>query len=106
MPLIEIGPYLLPNVAAAGPGRQLDRVKTIVRSMTAPEGTFSYDFRRQLSGVEAPEAVRVDMLQDHTGRPCVIECEAVEPSLFFRHGRHAALALADALESEVTNRSS
>ncbi len=50
--------------------------------------------------------VRVDMLQDHTGRPCVIECEAVEPSLFFRHGRHAALALADALESEVTNRSS
>ena len=64
VPLIEIGPYLLPNVAAAGPGRQLDRVKTIVRSMTAPEGTFSYDFARQLSGVEAPEAVRVDMLQD------------------------------------------
>lgn len=50
--------------------------------------------------------VRVDMLEDGEGRPCVIECEAVEPSLFFRHGRHAAQVLAGALESWVATRSS
>ena len=49
--------------------------------------------------------VRVDMLENDEGHPCVIECEAVEPSLFFRHGRHAAVSLAEALEARVALRS-
>ncbi len=40
---------------------------------------------------------RVDFLRDDGGALCVTELELVEPSLFFRHGRHAATKLADAV---------
>lgn len=40
---------------------------------------------------------RVDWLVDDRGEPCLTELELVEPSLFFRHGPHAADALADAV---------
>jgi glutathione synthase/RimK-type ligase-like ATP-grasp enzyme len=50
--------------------------------------------------------VRVDMLENEEGLPCVIECEAVEPSLFFRHGAHAALALVKGMEEAVARKAS
>ena len=40
---------------------------------------------------------RVDFLRDNAGHLCLSELELVEPSLFFRHGGHAASLLADAL---------
>ena len=40
---------------------------------------------------------RVDFLRDAEGALCINEVELVEPSLFFRHGAHAAEALAAAL---------
>lgn len=40
---------------------------------------------------------RVDWLLDDRGRPLLTELEAVEPSLFLRHGPEAADALADAI---------
>ena len=40
---------------------------------------------------------RVDMLRGPDGNPLLIEMEAVEPSLFFRHGRSAAVRLAEAI---------
>lgn len=40
---------------------------------------------------------RVDLLWDDDGHLCLNELELVEPSLFFRHGLHAAERLADAL---------
>lgn len=40
---------------------------------------------------------RVDFLRDARGALHLNELELVEPSLFFRHGPHAAVALADAL---------
>ncbi len=40
---------------------------------------------------------RIDMLRDETGTLRIIELELVEPSLFFRHGPHAADALAEAM---------
>ena len=51
-----------------------------------------------LAALDTPSLLyaRVDLLR-HEGRAAVIEVEAVEPSLFFRHGRHAADRLADAL---------
>ena len=48
----------------------------------------------------APEDLlyaRVDFLRDDAGALCVTELELVEPSLFFRHARHAATKLADAV---------
>ena len=41
---------------------------------------------------------RVDMLRGSDDQPRLIELEAVEPSLFFRHGREAAIRLAEAIE--------
>ncbi len=40
---------------------------------------------------------RVDFLLDESGSPVLNELELVEPSLFLRHGLHAADALAEAL---------
>ena len=40
---------------------------------------------------------RADFLRGPDGAPCITELELVEPSLFFRHGTHAADALADAV---------
>ena len=40
---------------------------------------------------------RVDMLRDESGAMVLNEFEVVEPSLFFRHGPHAAERLAEAL---------
>jgi glutathione synthase/RimK-type ligase-like ATP-grasp enzyme len=40
---------------------------------------------------------RVDMLRDNQGWPVLTELELVEPSLFFRHNREAAHALAKGL---------
>jgi hypothetical protein len=40
---------------------------------------------------------RVDWILDDGGAPLLVELELVEPCLFFRHGRHAAEALADAV---------
>lgn len=38
----------------------------------------------------APLYARVDLLRDNHGRPCVLELELVEPSLFFLHDADAA----------------
>ena len=40
---------------------------------------------------------RVDFLRDNSGQLCLSELELVEPSLFLRHGEHAAALLAEAL---------
>jgi hypothetical protein len=39
---------------------------------------------------------RIDWLLDDDGQPRINEVELVEPSLFFRHGAHAATSLAEA----------
>lgn len=53
---------------------------------------------RPWSGTDAPLLVsRVDLLRLPDGRWCLNELEAVEPSLFFRHGPATAGVLADAL---------
>jgi cystathionine gamma-synthase len=58
--------------------------------------------RRVLAVVDAvPLYARLDFLVDTDGQPRLIELEAVEPSLFFRHGRHAADRLAEALLRRV-----
>lgn len=44
---------------------------------------------------------RADFLWDDAGDSVLTELELVEPSLFFRHGPHAAAALADAWLSRV-----
>lgn len=54
---------------------------------------------------EAPLYCRIDMLKDK-GHFRVVELEAVEPSLFFRHAPHAARRLADAWISRLSSRPS
>lgn len=39
---------------------------------------------------ETPLYARVDLIRDHTGAPCVLELELIEPSLFFLHAAGAA----------------
>ncbi len=45
---------------------------------------------------------RVDLLRDDEGWPVLTELEVVEPSLFFRHSKEAAHALAKALVRRVS----
>ena len=45
----------------------------------------------------APLYARVDLIRDDAGRPCVLELELTEPSLFFRHAPGSAGRLADAI---------
>jgi glutathione synthase/RimK-type ligase-like ATP-grasp enzyme len=62
--------------------------------------------RRAVEAVEGHEDLlyaRTDFLRDDEGQLCLGELELVEPSLFFRHGPHAAERLADALLARVGN---
>ena len=51
-----------------------------------------------------PLVYRVDWLLDDDGAPLLNELEAIEPSLFFRHGAGAAERLARALVARVRSR--
>ena len=58
---------------------------------------------RAMGAVDEPLLYcRVDMLRGPGGEPLLIELEAVEPSLFFRHGRAAAVRLAEGIERRIT----
>ncbi len=47
--------------------------------------------------VTTPLIARVDMLRDPSGRPVLLELEAIEPNLYFDHAPEAADSLADAI---------
>ena len=51
--------------------------------------------RRRFS--TTPLIARIDMLRDPSGRPVVLELEAIEPNLYFDHAPEAADRLADAI---------
>lgn len=53
----------------------------------------------RLAGAEDALYARVDLARDDDGRPCLMELELVEPTLFFLTAPHAAAAMADALEA-------
>jgi hypothetical protein len=52
-------------------------------------------------GTAAPLYARVDLARDDAGRPCLMELELVEPTLFFGGAPGAAERMADALEARV-----
>lgn len=52
-----------------------------------------------LAGAESALYARVDLARDHDGRPCLMELELVEPTLFFTVAPGAAERMADALEA-------
>ena len=51
-----------------------------------------------------PLYARVDLLQDATGAPCVLELELAEPSLFFAHAPGAAQRFAAQIVAQVVAR--
>lgn len=69
---------------------------------TSAERDLVADAMRAMGDLH-PDALvyRIDWLLDDAGTPCLNELEAVEPSLFFRHGSHAAARLADALVTRL-----
>jgi hypothetical protein len=44
---------------------------------------------------------RVDLIRDGADRPCVLELELTEPSLFFAHGEGSAARFAQALAQRL-----
>ena len=54
-----------------------------------------------LAGAEKALYARVDLARDPEGRPCLMELELVEPTLFFTVAPKAAEAMADALEARM-----
>ena len=55
----------------------------------------------RLSGAENVLYARVDLARDDSGRPCLMELELVEPTLFFTIAPGAAERMADALEARA-----
>jgi len=51
-----------------------------------------------------PLYARVDLVRDAGDRPCVLELELIEPTLFFIAHAPAAVAMADAIERELQTR--
>jgi hypothetical protein len=56
----------------------------------------------RLAGAEGALYARVDLARDEGGRPCLMELELVEPTLFFLCAPAAAERVADALEARVS----
>ena len=56
----------------------------------------------RLAGAEGALYARVDLARDEGGRPCLMELELVEPTLFFLCAPAAAERMADALEARVS----
>ena len=54
-----------------------------------------------LAGAEGALYARVDLARDDEGRPCLMELELVEPTLFFTVAPGAAERMSDALESRA-----
>lgn len=56
-----------------------------------------------LFGLDAPLAyARIDLLRDEDGRPCLLELELTEPSLFFNYADGAAERFVAALKSRLS----
>ena len=55
----------------------------------------------RLAGAEDALYARVDLARDDAGRPCLMELELVEPTLFFTGAPEAAVRMADALEARA-----
>lgn len=55
----------------------------------------------RLAGAEGALYARVDLARDDGGRPCLMELELVEPTLFFTAAPGAAERMADALEARA-----
>jgi hypothetical protein len=56
----------------------------------------------RLAGAEDALYARVDLARDDAGRPCLMELELVEPTLFFTPAAGAADRMADALEARLS----
>jgi len=56
----------------------------------------------RLAGAAGALYARVDLARDDDGRPCLMELELVEPTLFFGAAPEAAERMADALEARAT----
>jgi hypothetical protein len=56
----------------------------------------------RLAGAETALYARVDLARNDDGRPCLMELELVEPTLFFLCAPLAAERMADALEARVS----
>lgn len=54
-----------------------------------------------LAGARSALYARVDLARDDGGRPCLMELELVEPTLFFTCAPGAAARMADAVEARV-----
>ena len=55
----------------------------------------------RLAGAEGALYARVDLARDEGGRPCLMELELVEPTLFFTGAPGAAERMADALQARA-----
>jgi O-ureido-D-serine cyclo-ligase len=53
------------------------------------------------AGAEDALYARVDLARDDAGRPCLMELELVEPTLFFSGAPGSAARMVDALESRL-----
>ena len=81
-----------------GPTRALFATEAITpRTPTAQERTVAERTLAAIPFAQPLAYARVDLIQDRTGSPCLLELELIEPSLFFAHAPDAAARFASTL---------
>lgn len=102
---IRKGPLLKRN---EGPTEQLFAPEQIVaRAPSDDEHSLANQVMAALPGLfnlKAPLLyVRIDLLRDEDGRPCLLELELTEPSLFFNYADGAADRFVAALKNQLSH---
>ena len=102
---IRKGPLLKRN---EGPTEQLFAPEQIVaRAPSDDEHSLANQVMAALPGLfnlKAPLLyVRIDLLRDEDGRPCLLELELTEPSLFFNYADGAAERFVAALKNQLSH---
>lgn len=81
-----------------GPTRALFATEAITpRTPTSQERAFAERTLAAIPFAQPLAYTRVDLIQDTTGSPCLLELELIEPSLFFVHAPDAATRFAGTL---------
>jgi len=85
-----------------GPTRALFAAEHITpRTPTADELRVAADALAEIPYEEPLLYARVDLILDGAGKPCVLELELTEPSLFFAHAKGAALRFVEAIAQRL-----
>ena len=88
--------------AKAGDFRVQDDFGGSIEDYSPTENELSFAESTVLACPELPIYARVDVFEDNDGKIALSELELIEPELWFRHHKKAALALAEGIKKTLS----